>query len=252
MIGLAAPLLAALALLLLAGWRRQGWLVALALPAAAMIGRLALGAPPRLPPLDRMDWMFWLALAAPALTWVRSEGARRAASGAMIGLSVGLLVEGPLAARAPGAEGLGLAALSAALVGGVSLARLEGDASPRARWGSAAALAGALALTLGLTGSLRLAGLALALCGATAPMALRSGLDHAAQDAANTSFCLIFLGLCVSGPLLSATPPSAVIALALALAAGAWRSGVALCVGLGLCGLGLALRHAGDLSLFGP
>ena len=243
-LGFVTPLLVGGAVMLAARARSSAALAALALPVAAMAGRLAWGGAPRLPPLDSVDWPLWLALLTPAL--LLTGRARALAQAVLVALGLGLELAPLLGSRAPGTGGLalilGISALGAAV--GASFQASSGS-NPKRAWATAAALSAALALSLALTGSVRLGGLALSLCAATLPVAGMSGLVGPERAAAAApAFSLLFLGLAAAGSSFSATPIPVALALSGALAATALpRLALPVTIMLGLTGLFLAWRE---------
>lgn len=233
-----------LSLLLLAVSLRleRPWLAALALPSAALLGRLGWGAFPPFPPTDAQDWLYFLAPFAPALAPNR-EGQPGPGPGPALfvaGLAAGAVAEAALNARLGLVQIAGMGGSLALLVVAASSslqAALDGP-HPCRVWALVTALAFALALSLGLTGSVRLAGLAGALFIGALPLPLFAS-PWRGLSAAAPGFCLLFGGLAFCGATLSATPPSAALALGLGLvAAGLPRSGPPLA--LGALGLGIA------------
>ncbi len=252
-LGLGAPLLVGGAVMFAARARSSAALAALALPLAALVGRLAWGGAPDLPPLDSVDWPIWLALITPGL--LLAGRARGLAQAVLIALGLGLELAPLLGSRAPGAAGmaliLGISALGAAV--GASFQAASGS-NPKRTWATAAALSGALALSLACTGSVRLGGMALSLCFATLPVAgLRDLVGTERASAAAPAFSLLFLGLVAGGSSFSATPIPVALAFTGALAATALpRLALPVTIMLGLTGLFLAWRETWVPWIFLP
>lgn len=221
LMGLLLAGLVSFALLGLGRVSERPWLVALALPLAFIPGRLGLGPLPRFPPLDAMDWLVFLAPFAPVLAAPREDDPDPLPTGGLVwaGLAAGLLVEAPLSHRLAWPwifmGGAGLAALGVVVYRAL-LAGARGP-GPRRTWITAAIMAFLLAFSLGITGSVRLWALGLALFAAALPLPLLASPGRGLSAAA-AGFALLFVGLAASGVLLSSTPPVAALLLCLGLA----------------------------------
>ena len=248
-LGLAGPLLVGGAVMFAARARSSAALAALALPLAAMVGRLAWGGAPDLPPLDSVDWPLWLSLLTPGL--LLAGRARGLAQAVLIPLGLGLELAPLLGSRAPGTAGMALILGISAL--GASFQAASGS-NPKRTWATAAALSAALALSLACTGSVRLGGMALTLCFATLPVAgLRDLVGPERASAAAPAFSLLFLGLVAGGSSFSATPIPVALAFTGALAATALpRLALPVTIMLGLTGLFLAWRETWVPWIFLP